>query len=64
MRKLINIIANLAGTVFGRNDDKLSRSKLVGMYLTCTNHNKSLSVEMQRTRQRRNGKFSTKRERN
>ena len=64
MRKLINTIANLIGKLFGRNDDKLSRSKLVGMYLTRTNHNKSLSVEMQLTRQRRNGKFSTKRERN
>ena len=64
MRKLINTFTNIAGKLFGRNDDKLSRSKLVGMYLTRTNDNKSLSVEMQRTRQRRNGKFATKRERN
>jgi hypothetical protein len=56
-------MTHLLGRLLGRDESKLSRSKLVGMYLTRTNHNKALSIEMQRTRQRRNGKFSTKRER-
>ncbi len=46
-----------------QSSEGLNRSKLVGMYLSRTNHNSALSVEMQRTRQRRNGKYASKRER-
>jgi len=63
MRNLLHMVINLVGRAFGRESDQLTRSKLVGMYLNRTNHNSSLSVEMQRTRQRRNGKYSSKRER-
>ncbi|XOV70387.1 MAG: hypothetical protein ACFHW5_16965 [Verrucomicrobiota bacterium] len=63
MRNLLYKVFDMFGRVFSRDEDRLTRSKLVGMYLNRTNHNNSLSVEMQRTRQRRNGKFSSKRER-
>lgn len=63
MKNLFYRVFDLFGRMFSRDEDQLSRSKLVGMYLNRTNHNNSLSVEMQRTRQRRNGKFSSKRER-
>jgi len=49
--------------VFGRREDKLSRSKLVGLYLNQANGREGAATEFGQARQRRNGKFSHNRER-
>ena len=49
--------------LFGGRPDKLNRSQLVGMYLSQTNSKEAYTTEFQETRQRRNGKFASRRER-
>lgn len=62
--KLFTALSRLAGRAFGtRRSDKPSRSQLVGMYLNQANSRDAYSPEFQENRQRRNGKFSTNRER-
>ncbi|MGB1521158.1 MAG: hypothetical protein ACPHDL_13590, partial [Limisphaerales bacterium] len=61
IRKLLQFLMDTRASA--QSSEGLNRSKLVGMYLSRTNHNSALSVEMQRTRQRRNGKYASKRER-
>ncbi|MDG1890955.1 MAG: hypothetical protein P8L18_06555 [Verrucomicrobiota bacterium] len=63
MKNIIHILATAVRSLFGGGKDRLTRSKLVGMYMSRTNHNNSLSIEMQNTRQRRNGKYAIHRER-
>ena len=60
---MLSRLSWLLSRLLGRSNPGLNRSKLVGMYLDRTNSNNAYSTEMQRTRQRRNGKFSTHRER-
>jgi hypothetical protein len=62
--KLFSAIGRWAGRAFGTGrSDKVSRSKLVGMYLNQANSRDSYSPEFQENRQRRNGKYSSTRER-
>ena len=63
---LMKLLAGLARSVtslFGRRDDALNRSKLVGLYLTQTNAKDGAASEFNQRRQRRNGKYSHNRER-
>jgi hypothetical protein len=48
---------------FSPRGKRLSKSHLVGMYLSQTNSKDTYSAEQQQNRQRRNGKFSHNRER-
>ncbi len=48
---------------FSRPASKTSRSNLVGMYLTQANVRDGYAPEYMSTRSRRNGKFSSRRER-
>lgn len=62
--KLFSAIGRWAGRAFGLGrSDKVSRSKLVGLYLNQANSREAYSPEHQENRQRRNGKHSTNRER-
>ena len=62
--KFFSAISRFAGRAFGaRRTDKPSRSQLVGMYLSQANSRDAYSPEFQENRQRRNGKYSTNRER-
>lgn len=61
----MKIFAGLARTfsrLFGRSEEELNRSKLVGMYLQQTN-GRDANVDFGQSRQRRNGKYSHNRER-
>lgn len=63
MKYLAGLARNIAA-LFGRRDSvSVSRSKLVGLYLTQTNGKDGPTAEFHQTRQRRNGKYSHNRER-
>lgn len=62
--KLINALTRWASRAVGSpKAGKISRSQLVGMYLSQANSRDSYSPEFQENRQRRNGKFPATRER-
>ena len=62
--KLFSSIGRMFGRVFGAGrNDRVSRSQLVGMYLNQANSREAYSPEYQENRQRRNGKYSSNRER-
>ena len=62
--KLFSAISRWAGRAFGiGRNNQVTRSKLVGMYLNQANSREAYSQEYQENRQRRNGKYSTNRER-
>jgi hypothetical protein len=56
-------LVQVCGAALSRRKNALNRSKLIGMYLQQANSGDSLAVDYQRTRQRRNGKYSHNRER-
>jgi hypothetical protein len=62
MKFLAGLTRNIS-RVFGRRDRNLSRSKLVGLYLSQANGRDGAASEATQTRQRRNGKYSHNRER-
>jgi hypothetical protein len=49
--------------LFGKRDQDLNRSKLVGLYLSQANGRDGAASEFSQSRQRRNGKYSHNRER-
>jgi hypothetical protein len=49
--------------VFGFRKGGVSKSKLVGLYLSQTNSREAYTPDLQQNRQRRNGRFSHNRER-
>jgi hypothetical protein len=59
----MKILASLARSLFGRRQDALNRSKLVGLYLSQTNGKDGAASEFHARRERRNGKYSHNRER-
>ena len=59
----MKMLAKFARTFFGRKEDPLSTSKLVGLYLTQANGKDGAASEFNQSRQRRNGKYSHNRER-
>ena len=61
--KMITNFGRWMGQLFGTRNDKLSKSRLVGMYLSQTNTKDAYGSEFQESRQRRNGKYATRRER-
>jgi hypothetical protein len=61
--KILVEVARSFSSIFGRKNDQLSRSKLVGMYLTQANGRDGVASEFSQSRQRRNGKYSHNRER-
>lgn len=61
--KVVAGISRMLSRLFGRRDQPLDRSKLVGIYLSTTNERDGYSPELQENRTRRNGKYSHHRER-
>jgi hypothetical protein len=61
--KILAGVARSFSSIFGRKENQLNRSKLVGLYLTQANGRDGAASEFNQTRQRRNGKYSHNRER-
>jgi hypothetical protein len=61
--KILAGVARGFSSIFGRKENQLNRSKLVGLYLTQANGRDGAASEFNQTRQRRNGKYSHNRER-
>jgi hypothetical protein len=61
--KILAGISRGISRVFGKREDDLNRSKLVGLYLNQANGRDGAASEFNQTRQRRNGKYSHNRER-
>ena len=61
--KILAGVARGFSSIFGRKENQLNRSKLVGLYLTQANGRDGAAPEFNQTRQRRNGKYSHNRER-
>ncbi|HVK59795.1 MAG TPA: hypothetical protein VM735_13500 [Candidatus Kapabacteria bacterium] len=61
--KILAGVARSVSSIFGRKENQLNRSKLVGLYLTQANGRDGAASEFNQTRQRRNGKYSHNRER-
>lgn len=62
MKMLAKIARSVTG-LFGRKEDELNRSKLVGLYLSQANGKDGAASEFHARRERRNGKYSHNRER-
>ena len=63
MRTALNIIGLAFKRLFATRRPELSRSRLMGMYLHQANGRSIYSSDLQKTRSRRNGKYSTVRRR-
>ena len=61
--KIVSGMARSISKLFGRKQDGLDRSTLVGLYLTQANGRDGAASEFSQSRQRRNGKYSHNRER-
>ena len=61
--KILAGLTRSLSRIFGRSEQDLKRSQLMGLYLTQTNAREGASSEFSQTRQRRNGKYSHNRER-
>jgi hypothetical protein len=61
--KLIKCLVRRISTFFGRKEERLDESKLVGLYLSQANGKEGVATDFNLSRQRRNGKYSHNRER-